>query len=194
MALRTVRLYGVLRAHFGRDFKLDVASPSEAVQALCCLLPGFEQFLRTAEQRGLAFKVFKGKRNLIPEEMILQGEDDEIIRISPVIMGSKSSGVFQVVLGVALIAVSIFVPGLGTAVATGLLAAGAGIAVGGVVQMLSPVPKPGEVAEQDGNNPGSGFGGPITTTAQGHPVPLLYGEREIGGAVASGGFYPEDAM
>ncbi|HHJ4498639.1 TPA: tail assembly protein, partial [Escherichia coli] len=30
------------------------------------------------------------------------------------------------------------------------------------------------------------------TTASGNPVPLLYGQREIGGAIISAGIYAED--
>ncbi|MCL8303189.1 tail assembly protein, partial [Pseudomonas mosselii] len=50
---RTVKLYGVLRKHFGREYLLDVQSPRDAVQALCILVPGFEKFLATGEERGL---------------------------------------------------------------------------------------------------------------------------------------------
>lgn len=193
MTLRTVRLYGALR-QFGRDFSFDVASPKEAIQALCCQIPGFEQFLRTAEQRGLVFAVFAGQRNLGEHEVEMHTADNAVIRIAPIIKGSKQGGMFQVILGIALIIVGFWNPMAWGTGATMIMAAGASMALGGVVQMLSPVPKPGGIREQDGNNPGSGFGGPVTTTAQGQPVPLLYGEREIGGAVISGGIYPEDAM
>lgn len=36
------------------------------------------------------------------------------------------------------------------------------------------------------------FGGVTNTTAQGNPVPLLYGKRRIGGAIISAGIYVED--
>lgn len=36
------------------------------------------------------------------------------------------------------------------------------------------------------------FGGVTNTTAQGNPVPLLYGRRRIGGAIISAGIYVED--
>lgn len=69
---RTVKLYGVLRKHFGREYLLDVQSPRDAVQALCSLVPGFEKFLATGEERGLVFTVFSGRRNLGVEELDLQ--------------------------------------------------------------------------------------------------------------------------
>ena len=61
--------------------------------------------------------------------------------------------------------------------------------------MLSPTPKTGGLdRNEDGNNPSYGFGGAVTTIAQGNPYPLLYGEREIGGAVESGGLYTQDRL
>ena len=52
---RTVRLYGVLRKHFGRDFALQLSSPAEGINALCYLLPGFERFLRNAVESTFDF-------------------------------------------------------------------------------------------------------------------------------------------
>ena len=39
-----------------------------------------------------------------------------------------------------------------------------------------------------------GFGGAVTTVAQGNPVPLLYGERDVGGFICSAGIYTEDTQ
>lgn len=76
-----------------------------------------------------------------------------------------------------------------------LMAGGAGLAIGGVSQMLVQAPATTTAASnEDGNNPSYGFGGAVTTVAQGNPWPVLYGEREIGGAVDSGGVYTEDQL
>lgn len=192
MAMRDIRLYGVLGSKFGREYRLDCNSPADAVQALCNMVPGFEQFMRTADQKGLVFAVFSGKRNLSEDELIFRGTEDEVIRIAPIIKGSKNNGIFQVILGVVLVVVGFFSYGSTTPEGMALIAAGVGSALGGVVQMLSPMPKTTGTGEEDGNNPSTGFGGPVTTTSTGHPVPLLYGEFEVGGAVLSGGIYTED--
>lgn len=192
MVMRTIRLYGVLGSKFGREYRLDCNSPADAVQALCNMVRGFEQFMRTADQKGLVFAVFSGKRNLSEDELIFRGTEDEVIRIAPIIKGSKNNGIFQVILGVVLVVVGYFTFGATSAYGAGLIAAGLGVAIGGVVQMLSPMPKTTGTGEEDGNNPSTGFGGPVTTTSAGHPVPLLYGEFEVGGAVLSGGIYAED--
>ncbi|MCL8343286.1 tail assembly protein, partial [Pseudomonas mosselii] len=185
----------MLRKHFGREYLLDVQSPRDAVQALCILVPGFEKFLATGEERGLVFTVFSGRRNLAPEELDLQGSDAEEIRIAPIIQGSKQGGLFQVVLGAVLVVAGYFTFGTTSAVGIAMMAGGAALALGGVVQMLSPTAKTGSLdRNEDGNNPSYGFGSAVTTIAQGNPYPVLYGEREIGGAIESGGVYPQDKL
>jgi len=193
MTMRTIKLYGVLRKHFGREYTIDVHSVRDAVNALCAMKPGFEKFLRTGEERGLVFSVFCGKRNAGAQEFDLQGSDDSEIRIVPLIQGSKQAGLFQVVLGVALVVGGIFSGGTTTGMGLALLSAGAAVGLGGVVQMLSPTTSASVSSNnEDGNNPSYGFGGAVTTVAQGNPYPVLYGEREIGGAVESGGIYTQD--
>jgi len=195
MTMRTIVLYGVLRKHFGREYRVDVHSVRDAVNALCAMKPGFEKFLRTGEERGLVFSVFCGKRNAGEAEFDMQGSDNTDIRIVPLIQGSKQAGLFQVVLGVALVVGGLVSGGTSTALGLGLLGAGAATGLGGVVQMLSPTTTASVGSNNDdGNNPSYGFGGAVTTVAQGNPYPVLYGEREIGGAVESGGIYTQDQL
>ncbi|PBP76118.1 phage tail protein [Pseudomonas syringae] len=195
MTMRTIKLYGVLRKHFGREYRIDVHSVRDAVNAICAMKPGFEKFLRTGEERGLVFSVFCGKRNAGEAEFDMQGSDTTDIRIVPLIQGSKQAGLFQVVLGVALVVGGLVSGGTSTALGLGLLGAGAATGLGGVVQMLSPTTTASVGSNNDdGNKPSYGFGGAVTTVAQGNPYPVLYGEREIGGAVESGGIYTQDQI
>lgn len=191
---RTIRLYGVARKYFGREYTLDVHSVRDAITALCAMVPGFEKFMVTAEERGLVFAVFSDTRNLDNQELDLLGDDSGVIRIAPIIQGSKQAGLFQTVLGAVLIVAGVF-GGFSAPVGLALIAGGAGMGLGGVVQMLSPTAKTGSLdRNEDGNNPSYGFGSAVTTIAQGNPYPVLYGEREIGGAVESGGIYTQDRL
>ncbi|EPT7052211.1 tail assembly protein [Cronobacter sakazakii] len=194
--LKTVRLYGALGARFGRVHRLVIASPAEACRALSVILPGFEQYMQTAHLRGLRFAVFKGKKNIGQDEL-KHNSGEEDIRIAPVIAGSKRGGVLQTILGAVLVvgALALGPVGIGaiggsTAMSIGLM--GGSMMIGGVVQMLSPQPG-GLASRQDPDNaPSYAFGGPVNTTAMGNPVGLLYGEREIGGAIVSAGIYTND--
>lgn len=194
--LKTVRLYGALGARFGRVHRLVIASPAEACRALSVILPGFEQYMQTAHLRGLRFAVFRGKKNIGQDEL-KHNSGEEDIRIAPVIAGSKRGGVLQTILGAVLVVgalalgpVSVGAIAGSTAMSIGLM--GGSMMIGGVVQMLSPQPG-GLASRQDPDNaPSYAFGGPVNTTAMGNPVGLLYGEREIGGAIVSAGIYTND--
>jgi predicted phage tail protein len=202
-----VKLYGHLRK-FGREFEVSVKSPAEAVHALGVMIPGFKHFLETAELKGMAFAVFNGKQNITAEELRLGAKPE--IRIAPIYGGRKSSGGFSVILGVALMAIAVVatggVAGLGIAGAAGwggalsaggfagaLAMTGFAMAIGGVIQMLTPTASTGLKTSADSENTSAyAFGGPVNTTSQGTPVGILYGEREIGGAVISAGIFAED--
>jgi hypothetical protein len=59
---------------------------------------------------------------------------------------------------------------------------------GGVVQLLTPLPKGLHSKDSAGNMPSYSFNGPVNTQAQGNPVPLLYGgPLKVGSAVISAG-------
>ncbi|WP_265524149.1 tail assembly protein [Providencia rustigianii] len=199
MSLKTIRLYGVLGTQFGREHRLAIDSPREAIKALSVLYDGFEQFLANAHLKGMEFAVFKGQRNITEDELHL--DTCEEIRIAPVIKGSKRGGFFQTILGVAMIGAAMMLGPAGWAAfgasgfAGGALAlGGAAMALGGVIQMLSPQPQGLSVRQDADNKPSYAFGGAVNTTAQGNPVPLLYGldRREVGGAIISAGIYTED--
>ncbi|MDE9566487.1 tail assembly protein [Xenorhabdus bovienii] len=186
--LRTIRLSGVLIPQFGREYKLAVSSPIEAIRALSVIIDGFEKFLLTAKERGLTFAVFIGKRNISRDELELSGEGD--IRIVPVIIGSKKAGIFQTILGAVMVVAGAFL--WKTPWGVPLVMSGVSMMLGGVVQMLSPMPGGLARREDPDNKPSYAFGGPVNSIAQGNPVPIGYGKRRIGGAIISAGIYAED--
>ena len=76
----------------------------------------------------------------------------------------------------------------------GLVGAGVGLMIGGAASLLMPTPKMDGSQDEDGNRANYGFGGAVTTVAQGNPVPILYGRRYIGGFICSAGIYTEDTQ
>ena len=198
--LRTVRLYGRLGAKFGRIHRLAVSSCAEAAQALAVLLPGFEAHILASKDQGVGYACFLGKRNLAADRLgDPAGADD--IRIAPITQGSKSGGLFSIVLGAALFFLAPYVAptfvgvlGEGAAIMLGNAVASLGTALmlGGVMQLLSPQQKGLSAKDSPDNGASYNFNGPVNTTAQGNPVPLLYGELIVGSAVISAGIYSED--
>lgn len=194
--VREIKLYGKLGATFGRLHRFDVASAAEAMRALCVMVPGFEHALLNSQSQGVGYAVFLGKTNLSGETLHFPA-GQEPIRIAPIITGSKRGGLFQVLIGAALIAASFFVPPAGvlgfSALSAGaVFSMGAAMALGGIVQLMSPQPKGLGTADRPENGASYNFNGPVNTTAQGNPVPLLYGEMIIGGAVVSSGIFSQD--
>ncbi|MDT0224609.1 tail assembly protein [Serratia marcescens] len=189
---RTIRVYGPLR-QFIKDnrkgiIKLCVNTPQEAIKALCTVLPGFETFMQTSKRRGLTFAIFNGKRNIDRDELNFSGVEE--IKIVPVIIGSKKAGMFQTILGAVLVVAGALL--WATPMGAPLVASGAGMVLGGVAQMLSPMQGGLARREDPDNKPSYAFGGPVNTIAQGNPIPIGYGKRRIGGAIISAGIYSED--
>lgn len=186
-----IELGGVLGKTFGKIHHRLISRVSEAGVALAKTIQGFEQFMISSQRRGLTYSVFKGKKNIGVDDLGFPVTGD-VIRIVPVIIGSKKAGLIQTILGAVLVIASIWMPGLSIAASNMMFAAGASITLGGVVQMLSPQAT-GLASKQSSDNRASyAFGGVTNTAAQGYPVPLLYGRRRIGGAIISAGIYVED--
>lgn len=194
--LTTIRLYGALGARFGRVHKLAVQTPAEAVKALCINLDGLEGYLMNAKNNGMTFAVFRGKRNIGMDDFKGLGGDSDI-RIAPVMEGAKKAGIFQTILGAVMVVAGLALGPVGWGVvgssfANGLIIGGITSMAGGIYQMLSPQPKGLQMRDDPDNKPSYAFGGAVNTLAMGNPVAVLYGEREIGGAIISAGIVAED--
>lgn len=182
--MKIIRLYGELAKKFGKEFRFDVKTPAEAVRAMCVTVRGFEAYIR--QHKDDAFKVFAAGRN-ISESLCDPTSDNEVIRIAPVIQGASAVG--RIVLGAVLLVFAWWNPYSWTTAAQMMAGLGASMVLGGISQLLSPMPKTssgsGESVE---NTPSYNFNGPVNTTAQGHPVPLAYGRIMTGSAVISAGY------
>jgi predicted phage tail protein len=203
--IRTIKLSGTLGKRFGREHFLAVKSAAEAVRALGVILPGFNQFLMGAKDRGLVFAVFYGNRN-IGEGELNDPPSKNVIRIAPVVQGSKNGGGLQTVIGVVLIAVaSYFTMGaaagaagsstlFGTAPAawSAVGAVGISLAMGGVAQMMAGTQAGIGSSEAADNQPSYNFSGIKNTVTEGNPVPLCYGELTVGSAMISLAIVAED--
>lgn len=187
--MKTIILESFLGDRFGRVWELDVNNSKEACLAIAAMNPEFDAYMLNAHLSDTTFAVYHGKSNISSEEILFDTAADTI-RIVPIIGGSKE-GVLQTIIGAIMVVVgvvmNVYAPGTGT----GVIAAGIGMMVGGVAMMLMPVAK-SEEANQDGNKANKGFGGATTTVAAGNPVPILYGERLVGGFIISGEIISED--
>ena len=196
--MTTIKLSGSLAQKFGRTHRRQIDSGEvwEVFKALKATLEGFEAEIQRLDGMGLRFAVFRNRKNVSAEDFGRGGTRE--VRIVPVIGGSKRGGLLQTVVGIALIAaVAIFAPaGLGAIGAGGAWgitgAVGVSLAIGGVIQMLSPQAEGLSMSASTENRPSYAFGSANNTTASGNPVPICIGERRWGGAIISASIYAED--
>ena len=201
MAVTKFVLGGSLGRSFGREHKMHCHTPAEGLAGLLLKLPGLQETLLTAHLDGVAFRVTKGRHRMTLEELDHK-HGSRAVYITPVVMGSKG-GFGQLLVGVALVAASFFTAGIAGAVGialsattaatvgAGVFSMGMGLAMGGLMQLVNPQPKM-QTRQDPDNKPSYAFGGPVNTTQQGLPIPVLYGEYEVGGAVLSAAITAED--
>jgi len=187
-----IQLCGELGKIFGKKHYRLIRTTHETTRALAATLDGFERYMRSSKLRGLTYAVFVGKKNIGKDDLEYPANSN-VIKIVPVIIGSKKAGMLQTILGAVLVAVGVVLNFTPLAAASPFFyQAGGALIIGGVVQMLSPQAT-GLASKQSADNQASyAFGGVTNTAAQGYPVPLLYGKRRIGGAIISAGIYVED--
>lgn len=196
--VKTIKLSGSLGRRFGVFHKFAVDSYTEAIRALSSQVEGFKDYMQSEVGSRMKYAIFVDGRNV--------GQHDEKawqctkeVRIIPVPTGSKSGGLFQVVLGAVVMATAFFTGGASLA-AMGALASsafmmGGAMVLGGVMQMISPQQGGAKMSMQSAENtPSYAFGGAVNTTAAGYPIPLPYGRRTVGGAIWSAGSYAEDKV
>lgn len=196
MKAKIIKLSGSLGRRFGVFHELYVDSYPEAIRALSSQVEGFKDYMQSEVGSRMKYAVFVDGKNV--------GQHDEKswicareVRIIPIPSGSKSGGLFNVVLGGVMMAAAFFTGGASLAAmgafASSAFMMGGAIALGGVMQMISPQ-RGGSMMEVNSaeNKPSYAFGGAVNTTAAGYPVPLPYGYRTVGGAIWSSGSYAED--
>lgn len=183
--MKLIKLYGKLGKKFGKVHLLDVSSPAEAIRALKANFPDFINYIQS---NGTYKVTLAGKESLSVDQLSLPFSAKESISIVPVVQGSGKGGAGQIILGAALIAITYgaatafapIVPGsmAATAVSIGY-GMGVSLILGGISQILFPVKQPEaqsyDTPTANGRKASFYFNGAVNTSAQGNPVPILYG-------------------
>ena len=190
--LRKIKLYGRLAKFIGRRvLEADVATAAEAVRFLVTNWPELEHHM--ADQH---YRVSVGSYDLLAEELHdPAGRSD--IAIVPVIAGAGATA--RIIAGVALFAIATLATAGGGAIfgaafakniglLTVLQGVGLTVALGGVAQLLTPVPKVPQGADtQSDPRKTFNFSGLQNSSRAGTPVPLVFGKTLTGSVVISAG-------
>jgi len=185
--LRKVKLYGKLAEFIGyEEFQVQVANVSQAVSFLIHNFPQLEVYMNPKHYQVKVGNYF------IDESELAYPVGQEDIHFIPVISGA-GRGLGSILLGAVLIGFA-FAGGagfFGSAFAknTGLFAftkkIGFALVLGGVSQLLFPVPEPQKFESEEDPKLSFNFSGVQNTSRAGTPVPIVYGEIFTGSVVIS---------
>lgn len=196
---RKIKLYGQLAKIVGsRSFKAKVSSAAEAVRFLISNFPHIESHMMEGY-----YQVKVGDYNLSKEELHHPSGQDDISFI-PAVQGAGSNAI-PIIAGIALVALSFVTFGASTGAFAGLTALnlstgagaaslvmfgmGASLVLGGVAQLLTPVPSTDfmQGAKNPKESPTYSFNSVQNTSRQGLAVPVVYGEVLVGSVTVSVG-------
>lgn len=179
-----ITLEGVAGKRFGREHNLAVRNPNEALRALCQLIPGFREFLTCAHEYGIFFQVITNNQDKVDYEGL--GLSCNSFSLVPVITGALNfsfKNIGLILVGALLVAISMGAFGIaygavGT-ISYGLKMAafslGMGLIFTGIAGIFAPgVPQDGKQEGREADD--AVFAGGQSTSSQGTPIPLLYGE------------------
>jgi predicted phage tail protein len=208
--LREIRVYGELALFMGvKSFMAEARDAAEAMRYLLVNFAGLESHMAQHD-----YRVLVGSYNIGKEELT-HPVGKNIIRIIPVVAGAVTwkqitgGGIGKIIAGVLLIGAAFLTGGasiglLGlaapVAVSSVLGVIGLKLALSGVSQLLTPVPRIAPPSSGNGSTYSSpstmreseldpqksySFTGIQNTSTQGTPVPIIYGETVVGSIVIS---------
>ena len=204
--MKVVKVYGALRKRLGQcRFEFDVATPAQAIKALCVNFPGLDKWLVDSEKDGVGYRVAVSKEKITEQDvspLLMPFSEREVFSITPVVAGA-GRGAGEILLGAALIAASFAFPGGGafsfysysgvaagsgalTAIGTAVSYLGAGLVLQGLANVISPQPEPNSLDESVQLESFT-FSNVVNTSRQGMPCPIAYGRLFVGSAVLSSG-------
>ena len=195
--LRKLKLYGELAEFIGhKEFEVKVNSISQAVSFLVCNFPKSEAYI--AER---SYKVLVGDYEVGEDELAHPiGQSD--LHIVPVIAGAGGT-TRKILGGAALVGLAFATGGASFSFTSGLTFSssalggafiaqtatyiGAGLALSGVSDLLTPTPKTPDFSSEQDPRLSFQFSGIQNTSRAGTPVPIVYGEIFTGSVVISAG-------
>ena len=214
--MKVVKVYGALRKRLGQcRFEFDVATPAQAIKALCVNFPGLDKWLIDSEKDGVGYRVAVSKDRVTEKDvspLMMPFSDREVFSITPVVAGA-GRGTGTILAGIALISVAVLssgaglfangaigfgttattatgaaaVPTLGASLAAAAGNIGIGLVLTGIAQSISPQPELNSTLDESVQLESFTFSNVVNTSRQGMPCPIAYGRLFVGSAVLSSG-------
>jgi len=210
-----VKLMGELGEKFGTDWHMATSSFRDIFKLIDCQTEGFKNYIREKAEEGIDFDILNGEELLEDGYSVMLEKPKDLVVITPKAAGAGVSDALKIIVGALLIwygpsflkefdlltkggeaqltagaegeVLVVATKGgaqlntYGQVAAWGVTTLGVGLAMSGVVGYMTPE-SPSEAGDS------YLFDGPQNNTKQGVPVPLLYGELIVGGAITNFGF------
>jgi predicted phage tail protein len=189
----TTRIYlgGKLGQIFGKEWNLCVNSPAEAIRAIDVNTKGKLKDYLYKQGTGKFYKIaIRDKKNILTKAELKNRSGHQDIFILPTARG-RSSGLGKILAAIALIVAVVYLGplvgieavaagaegNLGSALYSALISSAVALGVGGVVQLLTPIPN---FNQDNSATKGSNlFQGNATAIAQGGAVGIVYGRALV---------------
>lgn len=167
-----VHLHGILDV-LGKPVELSVSTAREATTAIMSHLRRTHSDLF---KETLFFQI-AGFDN--PDALDMPLEVDEL-HFMPAFTAGKKVGIFQIIVGAVLVVGGMFL-GIPPQLSMALISAGIGMIAGGIIQLLTPVPKLDTTPEQTNPEASKYISGTGNTTKIGTRIPLTWGTFPVYG-------------
>lgn len=178
--MKTIVAHGYLRELLPDPIRMSGETVQEIIEGLCL------------QTRALHPKPGQRKHQIriagfdTVESLILPIPDDVTeIHLVPELSGGKSGGFVKIALGAVLIGAGLAFPGtwvalgaMGSITGAAVFWGGVTLALGGLLEILSPAPKMDTKPAAQDPEASKYLGAPQNTTKAGTRIPLLYGEHQ----------------
>lgn len=194
--LTTVLLDGAMGRKFGHRWELSVNSVGQAMRLINANKPGFLLWVRNNLARYDRYKIIctyeNGRTEYLDDDTVKMNCKPKTIRFVPVIAGA-GAGV-RMVIGATLLVVGWMAAGsvVFSWAAPYLIATGASLLIGGIVETLTKSSKADDYERKDRTS--YAFDGPVNTEGQGVPIPLIYGPKVLVGSHAASAILTVDQL
>ena len=180
--LKTVKLYGDLADFVGwKEQKAEVRNTREVMKFLLCNHPKLETYMLDKY-----YRIDMGGYNATEDDLLNPIEKE--IKIVPVVEGALNlKKAFGFVAGIALIGFAGPISTFFSIKAATVTSLGIGLTLQGIVNYLTPEPKPMSSLEPEDATVNFAFSGVTNVSRAGVALPLVYGDIFVGSINVSNG-------
>lgn len=178
-----VILYGKLKKLYDKELYISGSNVAEIINGV------FTQ-IKELKTKSINFKHQIRVHGYFTKESLFQpfGEEVTELHVMPDVCGGKGGGFIKVAIGAVLIATAIFQPQLGAILLTKgvtlssvVFGIGTSLVLGGILEMISPVPQIDSTSGGQDPEASKYLGGDGNTVKIGTRIPILYGKNKVFG-------------